>query len=185
MRIPPVFDKGRLRLCMRLISNGLGQALTAISSAVLVKIGFDHLVALPAAGISPVFVWIGLGLLTTAACTAGLRTWERIDAERMGQDYVHQTRLVLFQRLTSLSPRALQQRSRGGVMLRFVSDLSALRQWVSLGLARLIVVGITTLGALLALALIHLSLAGALASVLGFGTLLSVRLDQRLQHSFS
>ena len=103
----------------------------------------------------------------------------------MGQDYVHQTRLVLFQRLTSLSPRALQQRSRGGVMLRFVSDLSALRQWVSLGLARLIVVGITTLGALLALALIHLSLAGAVASVLGFGTLLSVRLDQRLQHSFS
>ena len=70
-------------------------------------------------------------------------------------------------------------------MLRFVSDLSALRQWVSLGLARLIVAGITTLGALLALALIHLGLAVAVASVLGLGTLLSVRLGQRLQHSFS
>ena len=113
MRIPPVFDKGRLRLCVRLISNGLGQALTAIGTAVLVKIAFDHLVTLPAAGISPVFVWIGLGLLTTAACTAGLRTWERIDAERMGQDYVHQTRLVLFRRLTSLSPGSPAAESRG------------------------------------------------------------------------
>jgi ABC-type multidrug transport system fused ATPase/permease subunit len=94
-----------------------------------------------------------------------LRSRERIDAERLGQSYVHVLRLTLFERLSSLAPRALEQRSQGGVMLRFVGDLNAVKQWVSLGLSRLIVAGTFVVGALAALAIVNLALAAAVGAV--------------------
>jgi hypothetical protein len=44
--------------------------------------------------------------------------------------------------------------SRGSIALRFVGDLTALRRWVSLGLARLLVGGVVIVLALVALAVI-------------------------------
>ena len=157
---------------MRLVGVGLGQAAAAIATALLVEAAFNRLIA-GSVGAAPLdraaFASVSAGLLGAAAVGAALRTAERVQAERLGQDYVYLVRLVLYDRLATLAPRTLQRRSQGGVALRFVGDLTALRQWVSLGLARLVVGGTMIAGALVALAIISPVLAAGLAVVLALG----------------
>ncbi len=54
-------------------------------------------------------------------------------------------------------------------MLRFIGDLTALKQWVSLGLARLVVAGITTLITLEILAVVNMTLAFVVTAALAAG----------------
>ncbi len=89
--------------------------------------------------------------------------------------------MILYERLISLAPRALQNRSQGGVMLRFVGDLTALRQWVSLGLARLTVAITTTVASLAALSLVSTPLALTVGLVLTIGGLSSFKLGKRMR----
>jgi ABC-type multidrug transport system fused ATPase/permease subunit len=58
-------------------------------------------------------------------------------------------------------------------MLRFVGDLRAIGQWVSLGFSRLLVGGTFALGAFIALTLVSPALAGAVAVVLAVGLTLA------------
>ncbi len=180
MAIPPILGERRAGLMLRLVLNGLTQAGATIGSAWLVKLTFDQFINRPQALPATSLVWFGLGFLVFALIHAGMRMLERIDAEQLGQGYVHQVRMALYNHLSSLPPRRLQMRSRGSIMLRFVGDLTALRQWVSLGLARLIVAGITITGALLALALISWPLALTVGAIVVPGTVLSLILGKPL-----
>ena len=67
------------------------------------------------------------------------------------------------------------------MLLRFVGDLTALRQWVSLGVARLTVTGISTIGALLALAVVDWVLAAVVGGIIAAGGGLALLLGGRLQ----
>jgi ABC-type multidrug transport system fused ATPase/permease subunit len=173
--LPPVLGGARRRLLARLVANGMLQAAAALAVALLVHLGFDALIGGEALRPADLAL-IGLGLLASAAALAWLRTQERVDAERMGQDYVTDLRGVLFDRLAGLSTRAGQRRSRGGVVLRFVGDLKMLRQWVSLGLGRIAVAGITAALALAALAWVSpvLALATATVTAAGVGAMLAL-----------
>lgn len=180
MALPKVLSKQRTGLLVRLIANGVLQAGAAIATTWLIKVTFD--VALtPQIETREPLALFAAGLVTAAAATALLRMAERIQAERLGQNYVHELRLTLFQHLTGLAPRTLQSRSRGGVMLRFVGDLTALRQWVSLGLARLMVASVTAVGTLLALTFIDLYLALTVAAALLMGAVACLLLGRPLQ----
>ena len=180
MTLPPLLAERRAGLMLRLVLNGLLQAGATVGSALLVKLTFDRFIGLPEVVSATSLVWFGLAFLVLALVHAGMRMLERIDAERLGQDYVHRLRLVLYAHLSSLPPRKLQQRSRGSIMLRFVGDLTALRQWISLGLARLIVAGVAITGALLALALVSWPLALTVGAVVVPGTALSLVLGKPL-----
>lgn len=181
MSIPRVLKGQRRSLLARLIINGLVQAAAAVGTAWLVKRVFDYMLLpqspAPEAGI----LWEALGLAATAGVIAGLRMLERIDAERMGQGYISEVRMVLYDRLSSLAPRALQKRSQGGVALRFVGDMTALRRWVSLGLARLAVATVMLAGALTALALVNGPLAWVVTLVLCSGAAVAFSLGERLR----
>lgn len=171
MRIPSILRGYRRTLLARLVANGFAQAAVAVGTAWLVKEIFDHFLT-PAHPVLDMGVaWSAAGLVVAAACIGWLRMMERVDAEHMGQNYASEVRIVLYDCLSSLAPRALQKRSRGGVSLRFVGDMTSLRRWVSLGLARLTVAGVATVAALLALAVINwpLALAVAVALTLGVG----------------
>jgi ABC-type multidrug transport system fused ATPase/permease subunit len=164
--VPRVVAGRRRAMLALLVANGVGQAAAAAATALLVEAAFDRLVRGGVAG-SAFALLPYIGALAAAAAFVGwLRSRERIDAERLGQSYVHVLRLTLFERLSSLAPRALEQRSQGGVMLRFVGDLNAVKQWVSLGLSRLIVAGTFVVGALAALAIVNLALAAVVGAVL-------------------
>ncbi len=155
-----------------LVGNGLAQAAAAALTALAVQQAFGQLAIgeTSAGSVDPLpllAVTALLGVATTGQ--AWLRAAERIMAERLGQSYVHELRLELFDHLTAISPRFLTGATTGSISLRFVGDVSALRRWVSLGLSRLAVSLTMVVGALIALALIRpiLALASTVAVIIG------------------
>lgn len=181
MRIPTIFAGRRRHLLLLLVGNSVVQALVTIGTALLARAVFDRWLTAPALQLSWEFALIVAGFITLALSAAGLRMRERIDAEKLGQDYALRVRKLLFKHLTELAPRTLQQRSRGGHLLRFIGDLTALRQWVSLGVARLIVAALTTGITLSALAWINAPLAALVASLLGMGALAALLSGRKMQ----
>lgn len=153
-QLPAIFSAARRRLFFRLIANGTLQAAAIIGSMLLVRHAFNVLLnpefddpEVHLFDLSEVWniVFFALGLMGCTGFAAWLRFTERLDAERLGQAYIHQVRLSVFDAMSHFSPRALSERSTGASMLRFVSDLSAIRRWVSLGLARIVVSLIVTI----------------------------------------
>lgn len=177
---PPIVKGRRTGLLARLIANGIVQAAIMVGTAVLVKAVFDHFMGPERASTTDLGLYAA-GFAAAALMLAALRMLERVDAERLGQEYTHEVRVGLFQHLGELSPRLLQQRSRGGVLLRFVGDLTALKQWVSQGLARLTVAGVTTLGTVAALAFINVELALLVGTALTAGAIAVLALGGWLQ----
>jgi len=180
MTLPPLLSERRTGLMVRLVLNGILQAGATICIALLIKLTFDRYINQQLAAPDTGLMWSGLGFAILALINAGLRMLERVDAEQLGQDYVHRLRLILYTHLSILPPRKLQKHSKGSIVLRFIGDLTALRQWISLGLARLMVAGIAITGALLALALISWPLAFSVSAVLLTGTILSLILGKPL-----
>lgn len=169
-RLPAILTGARIRVFAQLLGIGVGLSAAAIASALLVRFAFDHLlVARPARPDTLLLVGVGAGLAAAAAGSAWLRAVERVAAERLGQAYVHEVRLRLFDRVIATAPRALQQRSTGGQVMRLVGDINALRQWVSLGLARVTVALTTTVASLAVLTLIDRLLAAVVATAVGLG----------------
>jgi ABC-type multidrug transport system fused ATPase/permease subunit len=178
--VPPLLTGKRRWLLVALIANGFGQAALAAATALLARHVFDQLVHHGAAPATSTLV-AGVGLGGAAILSAALRARERVDAERLGQRYVHSVRMALTRHLMEVSPRVLQRRSHGAVSLRFVGDLTALRQWVTLGLARLTVAVTVTIGALSALAVVTPPLALTAAVVLVAGAAGSLALGPRMR----
>jgi ABC-type multidrug transport system fused ATPase/permease subunit len=159
----------RRRLLGLLVLNGFGQALAATALALAVQRGFDRLIAGgPRADAGEVAALTGT-LLAAALAGGWLRARERVDAERLGQRYVHAVRMALYDRLVAVSPRTLHTRSHGGVLLRFVGDLTMSRQGVSLGLARLIVAGTAATGAVAGLVVLDPLLGAVVGAMLVAG----------------
>ncbi|MBC2745298.1 MAG: ABC transporter ATP-binding protein [Desulfosarcina sp.] len=168
---------------MQLALNGLAQAATTIVTILLVRLAFDRLITTSEGVQRDIMLQVGLGLGLAAISIGWLRMVERVDAEKMGQSYIHQIRMLLFKHMSRLAPRALQSRSRGAIVLRFIGDLNALKRWVSLGMVRITVAGITTLCALTALAIINWKLAMVVSVVLGLGALYAVRLGKYIRET--
>jgi ABC-type multidrug transport system fused ATPase/permease subunit len=131
MGIPAVFTRRRLRLYILLVANGLAQAGIAFATTLLMRVAFDRMLSLGATRAPD--LWIALGFVAVAVTHMALRSRSRVDAERIGQDYVYAIRMAMYDKLASLGPRTLQKRSRGTLMLRFIGDLNSVRRWVSLG----------------------------------------------------
>jgi ATP-binding cassette, subfamily B, bacterial len=167
--LPRLFTGRRRWLLALLVGNGLGQAASAAATVLLVEATFDRVLAGGARGSVGALLPYAAGLAIAAAAVGYLRARERADAERLGQSYVHELRTAMYARLAGLAPRALQRRSQGSVMLRFVGDLRAVGQWVSLGLSRLLVGGVFAVGSLAVLAVVAPPFALAVGIVLAVG----------------
>lgn len=167
---PPLLGGKRPRRLLVLVLNGVAQVAAAIGAALLVEAVFDRVVAGGPEGSLAALAPLGAALAGAALLVGLLRARERADAERLGQSYVDALRNAMYRRLSALAPRALQGRSQGAVMLRFVGDLTAIARWVSLGLSRAIVGGTFVIGVIGAIAFISPALAGAVALVLLVGT---------------
>jgi len=153
--LPKIISGKRRWWFSYLLANGIAQALLAVGIALLVQQSFDTLIT-PTDNIDKQAVLLMGGSLLVAVLTnAGLRWRGHVDAEQLGQSYVHDVRLRLFKHIISIGAEGAKQMGKGSVMLRFIGDLTALRQWVSLGLARLLVSGVCIVLAIMGLALIE------------------------------
>lgn len=155
MRLPNLYVGERRRLFSWLLLNGLGQGLLAVAGAWLVKEVFDAVTraqGMPHPLMFAAFVLAVLG-------RAWLRRQEQVHAELLGQRYVRAVRSRLFSRLLDADLRQFRLRRKGALLMKFVGDLSALRRWISLGFARLLVSAIAVAMGLAALVWLHWALA--------------------------
>lgn len=143
--LPRLLEGGRRRLFAVLLSTGVGQAVLAGATAVAMPLLLD-----PSAGVRTRVT--ATGALVAAALLLGLvRLLERRFAERLGQHYVHQMRSGLV----ASSLQSVRGPSVGITVARTTNDLSAIRNWVALGITP-IAVGIPVIvGTTVVLAMLH------------------------------
>ncbi len=180
MSIPQVFEARQRFALARLVAAGAAQGAATVATAFLVRRVFDHHLGAQGGLGDPGLRALALAFTAVGICAVIARISERIDAERLGQDYVHRIRLAMFDHLTRVAPGVLRKRSRGAILLRFLNDLTALRQWVSLGIARLTVAAIVTGGALFALGTMNVALALTVAAVLASSAAIALALGRPL-----
>ncbi len=176
MSLPPLLSGRRRIRFTGLVANGVAQAGLAVATALLVQRGFDALVVERApVAVGPSIV-LGGSLLLAIGATAWLRWRGHLDAAELGEGYVHAVRLRLFRHVARIGADGARQMSKGAVMLRFVGDLTALRQWISYGLARLTVSGLATVLAIAALALVEpvIAVAVSIAVLIAAGVALLI-----------
>ena len=173
----------RHRLFVRLVANAMGQAVLTICLALLIRLAFDRFLNSAIPPPINIVIIVSVGFLVIAAITSWLRMRERIDSEQLGQDYIHRIRLDLFKHLTRLAPRSLQKKGRGSLVLRFIGDLNAIKRWVSLGLARITVAGVTICGTLVAILILNWVLASGIVLVITLGTFCILRLGRQIQQT--
>jgi ABC-type multidrug transport system fused ATPase/permease subunit len=126
----------------RLLLNGLGQVGAAFAIAWLVRHALE---GLRMGGAS----WpLMAGLFASGGAILGLRVLERVDAERLGQDYVMKVRLRIFDQIAAMPSRTEHAERFGLTMTRLVNDLNALKNWVSTGVARMAVASVSLVGTL-------------------------------------
>ncbi len=184
--IPKILSSKRRRLLLRLIIIGLAQAAIAIASVLIVRYLFNQMGHISEANVDHFqedLVRFSAVLIGLILINAWLKMLERVESERMGQDYIYDLRLMLYNRLVSLPVRTIQGRGKGGLMLRFMGDLSALRQWISLGIARLTVACVTTVCVLIALAMIDGLMAIYTTTVLVTAIMIVLYLSPQLEEA--
>jgi ABC-type multidrug transport system fused ATPase/permease subunit len=153
--LPPLLSGRRRGLFALLVLTGLGQAVAAGATVVVLTRGL----AATTTGARVVAVGV---LVAVAVLVGWIRSRERLLAERLGQDYVHEIRLGLVRRALDGHRRS----SLGVTLTRASNDLTAVRNWVSLGVGP-IVSGIPLLlGCAVVLAFIHPAVALAVLAPL-------------------
>lgn len=164
--MPHTLGGVRRRLMLLLVLAGFGQAVCVVAFALLVhgaayrithggEIAYGHdrsAIYTHVAGYPP--GTLAAGLLTSACATVLLRAAGEPLAERLAQSYVHSVRMRLFDHVAGSEAWAPDRRTVGVTVLRFTGDASALRLWISKGVAPLLVDGVFLACALVALAVI-------------------------------
>jgi ABC-type multidrug transport system fused ATPase/permease subunit len=146
--LPKLLTGARRRFLVALVVVGAAQAGAAGATVLLLTRGLEARTAQHRV--------IAVLLLALVALAIGwLRSRERLLAERLGQDYVHEIRLRLVRRVLDGNSR----RSLGATLTRTSNDLSAVRNWVALGIAPAAVGVPMLLGCTVVLGMIHPALA--------------------------
>lgn len=175
--MPHTLGGVRRRLMLLLVLAGLGQAVCVVGFALLVHgsayrithggqtaSGHDRsAVYTHVAGYAP--TTLAVGLVTTASVTVLLKAVSEPLAERLAQSYVHSVRMRLFDHVAGREVWGRDRRTVGVTVLRFTGDASALRLWISKGVAPILVDGVFVACALVVLAVIAPGV-GALSAAL-------------------
>ncbi len=133
MTPPKIATPRRVRLIAILIVIALSQALAAALAAFATRwlfMAMDQRVPLPVMALC--------AMAGAALFIALVRVLFRRLGERLGQDYACDVRLALFDHASRMSPTDLAARRVGYLTLRFVGDLTALKDWPARGLPMLV-----------------------------------------------
>ncbi len=180
---PLILTPERRLLLVWLVVNGMAQAslgigLAVLMSEILQSSGRDGLQHTPAIMVALLFA--GALLLVV------LRAWQRRDAEAFGLTYVSDLRVAVFRHICSL-PGSSRDPPLGALMTRLTTDLLAVKNWISYGIATSIVASVTIVGSIALLAIVDPRLAavsaGAFVIVLLLSGLCIAPLDSTVKRS--
>lgn len=152
---PEIVNQERGRYLLVVVSTALLQAIAAAFAAVATRDVFS--VFLEPTGLLPLrelLVLAGSGIVIALG-----RVGQATVAERLGQSFAGDLRERLFCHLSRMPRTAVQNQRRGGLSLRFVGDLSAIRGWAGDALPKAIAAGCVLPAACAAGFLLHPMLA--------------------------
>ena len=111
-----------------------------------------------------------LGGLVVSGCSMGaFRVLARRQGEALGQEYAQELRVALFDHAARMPVSSVAERRSGYMSLRFVGDMTAFRNWLGLGVPRLIAAMVLVPCAMAALAVLSVPIAIAVAPVITIG----------------
>ncbi len=153
-RVPTILAEGRARGIAVVVLTGIAQAAATGLAAFAVRDLFASLRDDAPASIQALAMLGAGGVLVALA-----RVVERAMAEGLGHSYAISLRRALYRHLARMSQSDVAERRAGALGLRFVGDLSAARNWVGLGLTRILSSVFVIPGAAIALWLLNPTLA--------------------------
>lgn len=176
-QLPPIAQGERQKPFFLLIAAALGQGAMLVISALAVREAMGAVrtgeQTIPFAALA-ILATAGIGLAT-------LRYVERVLGERVSQAYVAQVRELLFVRFSQAPASWLSKQRAGSLSLRYVGDLTAIKNWVGIGLARTISAAVMLPMAFLVLLAIELRLGLAAGVPIALALFIMLRLAQPLQ----
>lgn len=132
----------RSRLFAVLFVTALAQVISAAAAAWCVQHLFNRLIVATTAVTSDTYQWAA-GFAIAAVLGFLLEVLQRRLGEGLGLKYTAEVRLALFDHHMKVPAARLAASGHGALLLPFVGDLTAIKQWVSDGLARIGVAAIT------------------------------------------
>lgn len=174
-----IWKARRRKIFAALLTAAMGQALAAAAAAWCVRHLFNQLIGSSEAGGHASHL-LGIGFFLAALFGFLLEVVQRRLGEEMALDYTAEVRLALFDHHLKLPPERFGHRSQGALLLPFVGDLTALKQWVGNGLARIFAAAVTLTVLLGILAGHSLLLGAAIGAALAVGGLVMLSLGRPL-----
>ncbi len=157
---------------LQVVLIGLAQAAIIVATSLLVRAAID---SLETYGLRTGPFLTLIAVLAVVVLIGGLvRGLEWSVSESIGYGYMHRLRMVMYSHLERISSRRLLNISRGAVLLRFTGDLGLIRAWVSRGIARGIVAGISIAAGTAVLFYFHLAFGLLALAVLAVAAAISL-----------
>ncbi|WP_210506495.1 ABC transporter ATP-binding protein [Naasia sp. SYSU D00057] len=103
--------------------------------------------------------------------------------ERIGYRIVRDLRMRMYGHLQGMTPRQMMGRARGGLLLRFLGDLSMTRLWISRGILGGINAGIVIVGSLTVLSLFNAWMTAGIVAVLCVGAAASLSVGRAMRQA--
>lgn len=161
-----------------IIALGLSEALALCAVVLLVWTIVDRITVSPQTAFAA-FPLIG-GLTLAVAFSATLRAVQFAATEKIGLDLVRRLRIVIYDHMSGMAPRQIQQRSRGSLILRLTGDLTMLRTWISRGIGRGVIAAILAVGGIIFLGVLNVRIAFVVVAFFAIGFMVSAREGRRL-----
>ena len=167
------------------LAIGLGQVVTLVLFIVLLK-GVVNALAPANVGAAAAAQWGGaltnvLWLAAVAVVHGCLRAFEFNVTEAVGYKIVRDLRMSMYGHLQGMTPRQFQGRARGGLLLRFLGDLSMTRMWISRGVLCGLVAGVVLVGTMGVMATLNLWMTVAAVAALSVGAAVSLGAGWRMR----
>ncbi|MHC6229985.1 ABC transporter ATP-binding protein [Arthrobacter sp. MMS24-T111] len=171
----------------KVLAIGIGQVATLIAYILLVRLIVDGLAPMTvgaAADLQWRWALVQVGLLAVVALLHGwLRAAGFNVAETAGYEIVKVLRMTMYSHLQGMTPRQFQNRARGGLLLRFLGDLSMTRLWISRGVVGGIIAALVLGGALVVLFFFSIWMSLAIVVTVAVGAAASFVAGQRMRQA--
>jgi ABC-type multidrug transport system fused ATPase/permease subunit len=175
---PAQFWKKSWTSIAQLIVNGLLKSSLVIASYKLIKSLSSDLRS--GVVINTAILWI---LISIALFLVMLRVHERYTSEKMSQKYINRVRSGLLKRIMRASVRLVQDKTIGNLSSRLAGDLSSIKRWLSLGIARLVTHSLLLIITTALIFNINLKLGSIIALTITALIIMSALVGNHLKHS--
>lgn len=179
-RLPPLLEKPRRLALLAVVSSGLIEAAAGGVAAVATRDLFEALGTQ-----SESSSWSLLFLAFAGVLAALSRGGVRISSEWVGRHYAGSVRKALYKGLSNTRWSDVAKRRRSTILIRFVGDLGAFRDWAGRGLADVVVSVVVVPVSISVLLIMNpmLAAAGLLPLALGTAMGLFASLELPKRHS--